>query len=626
MKLRTFSRGQKTGYALAMVLVMAAIAMIVLGGTVRRTATTAVLNERENQYNVTFYAAEAAVEKVVRRMEADYVQGQDSLLSNNCSLGIYQQMYPTSSDGGHYASYWSDFEFSDGLGHSRSTYVAPIVTGSTNYVALTGRFYGLQGFLKVYRVLSNAKKSNTSYNITNAVQQDMEVILIPVFQFAIFYNSQLEFTWAAPFTINGRVHANGPIYTGVSSSSSLTFNDLVTTTSTKTKKSLGGYQTKNMTGPESYNYRSSDPPNTTGFTTNFSTLSLPIGTNNADGSTIHKIIDIPPADEDVDSDIGKLRYYNKASMVLLVTNSSVTAIIKSAADDPSPANITANYTSTNYNAVNNAFPFLTLTNTFWDDREGKNTKVSQIDMYRLKTWAATNATVINKRPSDNPFNILYVADQRTVTSSQLDAVRLVNGTNLPSFGSGSGVGFTVATQNPLYIWGNYNLLRKTDAASTNTTYTVPASLVSDSLTLLSSSWKDTNSSKDLSYRSPYTNITVNAAILTGVVYTTGTSSTTFSGGVHNLPRLLENWNTSKTVTLNTSIVNFFASKFATNQFRLPNDYYNAPTRQFNFDNNFKDSAKQPPGTPCVAYFTRYQWASPPAGKVNYAMPSLQSAH
>jgi hypothetical protein len=30
-----------------------------------------------------------------------------------------------------------------------------------------------------------------------------------VFQFAIFYNSLLEFTWCAPMTVNGRTHANG---------------------------------------------------------------------------------------------------------------------------------------------------------------------------------------------------------------------------------------------------------------------------------------------------------------------------------------------------------------------------------------------------------------------------------
>jgi hypothetical protein len=53
---------------------------------------------------------------------------------------------------------------------------------------------------------------------------------IPVFEFAVFYNSLLEFTWNATMTVNGRTHANGDIYTG--SHWSLTFNSLVTKTGT----------------------------------------------------------------------------------------------------------------------------------------------------------------------------------------------------------------------------------------------------------------------------------------------------------------------------------------------------------------------------------------------------------
>ena len=94
---------------------------------------------------------------------------------------------------------------------------------------------------------------------------------------------------------------------------------------------------------------------------------------------------------------------------------------------------------------------------------------------------------------------------------------------------------------------------------------------------------------------------MNAAILTGVVPSTGSAATQFSGGVHNLPRLLEDWGNggSVTLTLNTSIVNLFASTRATNQWQTPGNYYYAPTRQFSFDPNFLVYAKLPPGTPLV---------------------------
>ena len=67
----------------------------------------------------------------------------------------------------------------------------------------------------------------------------------------------------------------------------------------------------------------------------------------------------------------------------------------------------------------------------------------------------------------------------------------------------------------------------------------------------------------------------------------------------NLPRLLENWS-STSLTLNTSFVNLFNSIQATAQFRLPGAYYYAPgTRNFNFDGNFLDYRKLPPGTPIL---------------------------
>jgi hypothetical protein len=54
----------------------------------------------------------------------------------------------------------------------------------------------------------------------------------------------------------------------------------------------------------------------------------------------------------------------------------------------------------------------------------------------------------------------------------------IAGVNQPS-------GFTVATPNPLYVWGNYNCPNSAYLGTTNTTTDYPASLVSDALTILS---------------------------------------------------------------------------------------------------------------------------------------------
>jgi hypothetical protein len=300
----------------------------------------------------------------------------------------------------------------------------------------------------------------------------------------------------------------------------------------------------------------------------------------------------------------------------------VTATIKSSPADAVPVTITC----TNLANVQGTFPFLTVTNTFTDQRESKTILASQIDMGVLGTWLGTNIytapdSPTTKHPVSNPMNVLYVSDNRTTTSSQLGAVRLVNGTNLPpSIGAGGyPTGFTVATPNPLYILGNYNCTNGYYLNTTNTSASVPASLVSDALTILSSKWKDSAAGGSLGSRGA-ANTTVNAAIITGIVYSGGSDgSSPFSGGVMNLPRLLEDWgNGSVKLTLNTSIVNLFNSVRATAPFQNPGLYYYAPTRDFNFDPNFKQPSKLPPGTPTLGVILRAGWGTPPPNTTTYA--------
>ena len=157
--------------------------------------------------------------------------------------------------------------------------------------------------------------------------------------------------------------------------------------------------------------------------------------------------------------------------------------------------------------------------------------------------------------------------------------------------------------------------------ATTNGYTVPAALISDALTILSANWADSKSAGSYSSLNSPANLTLNAAIITGNVATTGTSATTFSGGVHNLTRFLENWS-SNTVTYNTSIVCLFQSTMANKQFLMPysssnpSGYYNPPTRNWGFDPTFYDPNKQPPGVPCALVPIRYNWSIPAPGAVN----------
>jgi hypothetical protein len=607
------------GYALMLVLVLTTVLLVALAATMSRSYGNARLNSRNNQYQNGLYAAEAATERVIARMKSDFNNGNLTAVTNN--MDTYRASVPSSTESG---GYFGNFQFSDAKGHVGQTYVE--CTGAIGWGPLASQF-GLNGWTNSYRVLSNAKQVNGFYDLTSAVQQDVEMDLIPVFQYAIFYNGLMEFTWNATLTVNGRTHANSNIFVG--SSANLTFTKVVTCTGGIFKTNWAGHTTSEFTGSVTYSA-------TPGYITNTHNLNMPIGTNNT-SAAVREILNIPPstAIEPLTSPMAQQRYYNKAGIVMLVSNTTVTAMIKASIADP-PTNILATFDTTNYAGIRTNFPFLSITNatngvlTFTDAREGKLVNACQLDIAQFGIWLRSNNVVNGKFPNLGSVydlniavpNILYMADFRTVPSGQMLGIRLVNGTIIPTNMTTAGLaaGLTISTPNPIYVWGNYNCPNAAHLGTTNTTQTFPASLVCDAVTLLSPSWVDANSAVPMASSGVRvaSATTVNAALLAGIVYTTGTTTTTYSGGVMNLPRLLENWG-STTLTLNTSIVNMYSSVQASTQFQMPGAYYYAPNvRNFNFDQNFLDYRKLPPGTPTLPVINRNKWAAPPAGVTNYA--------
>ena len=572
------SRSGSRGYALLMVMVFSAIAIIVLSASMNWTTQNSVYNERSVQLTVSAAAAEAATEKLVSRMMNDYNNGGEATVFNN--LASYRTNVPTSTE----SSYWSGFSFSNAQGTTNQNYAER--TQTQIYTNLSGQYAGLLGFASQYRVLSNAREIAGRYPVTNGVSQDLQLASIPVFQFAIFYNSLLEFSTAAPLTIGGRVHANSNIYVG--SGSPLTFTTNVATTRSIDNPAWAGQGGSGWGGSVTYQGN---------ISTNANSLTLPIGTNNS-AASVREVINMPPAGESSASAMGQERYYNKAELQILVSNSTVTVKVQTPFD-ASPTTI--NFSNASY--------FITTNLTFTDQREGKTIITTEIDVGRFTTWAATNTSVISKLGAGTPPNLLYVADNRTTSGSQLTGVRLKNAQALPSRG------LTVATQNPMYVLGHYNCTNAAHLGTTNTSSTRPSSLVADAFTVLSPTWSDAASAGSYSSRVAGAT-TVNAAILAGVVYSTGSTQPEFSGGVHNYPRLLEAWS-GQTLTLNGSIVNLFNSVRASTQFQWPGAYYNPPTRQFSFDNNFTDPTRIPPGTPQLRVLIRARWLNPKAGVINY---------
>lgn len=197
-------------------------------------------------------------------------------------------------------------------------------------------------------------------------------------------------------------------------------------------------------------------------------------------------------------------------------------------------------------------------------------------------------------------------------------VRLVNGTKLPGIydaaNSNNTKGFTVASENGVYIKGNYNATgiavignptKSTDYLPQNTSEHIPASIAADSVTILSNAWSDAKS-----FTFPFaggsrvpTETTVRFAMLSGDTKSSlngtpnqGGGDPRLSGGVHNFKRFLENWSGVR-MNYAGSLINLFNSHNNNGSYKNAGSVYGAPNRNWIFDSTFLDPNRLPPGTP-----------------------------
>jgi len=241
----------------------------------------------------------------------------------------------------------------------------------------------------------------------------------------------------------------------------------------------------------------------------------------------------------------------------------------------------------------------------------------------MDRWGAANVGSGLKAliPAINTVNNPYQAadcmagGRQNIVTGARHVLRLVDGNlgNLPVRPDNGLGGFTVASENPVYIMGNYN----SNAGDPWWGAPVPATadinhsaaaVIADSVILLSNGWTDLNSMQNalvLNNR-PATATYYRLAIAggknvnfpqpaagNGIGADFGTD-----GGVHNFLRLVENWG-GIGLHYRGSLVSLYYSQYNTGTFKCCTLVYNAPNRNFFFDSAFLDPTKLPPGTPML---------------------------
>lgn len=225
------------------------------------------------------------------------------------------------------------------------------------------------------------------------------------------------------------------------------------------------------------------------------------------------------------------------------------------------------------------------------------------------------------------------------------AVRLFNGENLQVTGGTNKLsttkGITVASENMVYVWGNYNTTGINAAPpdgvaalnDSNEDYyylgnQVPTSIVCDAFLPLSKTWFDASVSMfpdDMSKRQADASlggVSDETSIRAGVIAGNNLSALSGSpdagnasgesrlnGGMHNFPRFSEDWR-SQRFNFVGSLIPLWRSTQALGQYNAESTIYSPPTRDWAFDATFLAPDRLPPGTP------QFQYIEPTAFRQN----------
>ena len=527
------------GVALFIALMLVLMLSIIGIGLIKSSNDEISIAGNELQEMIAFYSAEAGLAQASAAVQTYYEENglpPTDMPAGKGTMDNATMAYVTTSDG-----------------------------ATVNKRLTAGPLAGLNASVKEYEIEAIGTSLVDASQIR--LTQTFEAALVPIFQFAVFYDNDLWTTPAKAMTVTGRVHVSGNMY--LQCSDELNFDGKITAAGgihhgfpawsgisaasgdVRFKDASGNYQDMYENGDwldsDDSHWLDSASSRWTGNVRDeafgVEDLSLPL--TNASGDP-HKIIERAAGNPD--------SYENKADLKIIdgqvyqksgAVWSDVTAFVGGAIS----------------------------TTSFYDDRENKWVNSTDIDV------AALNAS--GYFPTNG---VLYASDQR----SGYNATRLVNGSDL-------GDPLTLFSENPAYVKGSYNTVDKQ-----------PAAIVADAVSFLSNDWNDADSDKSLrTYRTVSSATQVNVSMITGDCTPTSSS---YGGGLANLPRFLEHWGGQK-FTYQGSMVNLWRSQQAIGKWLYGGyyEYYTAPTRDYRFDIDLEDPSKLPPATPQIQSFLRTGW-------------------
>lgn len=618
-------KNQTHGGTLVIALVTVFVISAAVGVAYKTTGATGRLSDRSRD----FLEARLAVEGVV-----EYGFGSWKQRVQNLDRAISTTEATASLTGPTFAGFSYlpaanqgplNIQATDAYGAPQSSLTASpslVIVNLTDYPGWRGRSFN-------YVASARLEQTNPRGSaLTVGVKRRFQYVEVPLFQAMFFYEHDLEMYKPAPMIVSGLVHSNANLYLSTGTAGALTFQGNLSYVNNFYNANGGSAGSAGNTAPPGAvawspgNMYPATYPD--GLAAQMHQVSRyePLGKDaptlintadaNPNNDSFHELIEPPTATIDPGTglpyadpqEIAKRRLYNQAGIVVTINGTTASVATK----------LGTSLTAAQTTAIQGAFTGKT---SFYDQREGRNVDVANINV-------GTLTPVLNAASGFN--GVMYIQDSTAVTGASPNpkTIRLQNGGVLPN------TGLTVASQNPVYVQGDYN----TGATSVASAATVPANatgnpsntdsptlagytrkpaaVIGDAVMLLSNAWSDTNASSSVGSR-PASNTTYNMAMLGGVMpsmYTPGTGDPHYgqaqygySGGANNYPRFLESWS-GRSCTYFGSMVELFQSKSFTGKWDTANIYV-PPNRRWNFDTNFTNTP--PPGSLYALTIVRGSW-------------------
>ncbi len=472
-------------------------------------------------------------------------------------------------------------------------------------IPLGERYQGLSADEYQYTALSSSFARDGMNSAT--LELRFKSRLVPLFQFAAFYDKDLEILPGPAMTFSGPVHTNGDLY--LNAETSLAIQGQVTT--------AGNFYRgrKNDASCRATPVSVIDPTNPRNILPSCSarTMLTPAAVVPWNGQIQMNVqqVSVPPPESFTRSP-GEL-YWDKADLRLVLrlnssenrnttfsdrgvevrnANDSINQALTDKMDDFCRGSIGESSAGANDGRIAD------YNSAMYNYREAQWLRIMDVDVRALLNCIHSQGLFgAGKTLADTTQGgivLFFSVDGPNSGGFNRYGVRLRNGSRLQATVAGAPAiveGITVVVDQALYVRGDYNSTNK-----------LPAALMADSMNVLSNSWNDANSNQALGNRVA-SNTTINAAFLSGSDTTGGSEGTpgqggAYNGGLENYPRFHENW-TDRRLTYRGSLVSLQRPQHVRGAWSAQS--YNPPIRDWNYDTSFNNAANLPPITPRFVY-------------------------